>query len=368
MRFSLIFIFLVVVVFSCVKDTPSLDRDLTSIPYNPKVVVVNRPNVIYPEMKIPADNPITEDGVILGRRLFYDPILSSDSTMSCASCHLSKGGFTDNLAVSKGVTGEFGHRSAMALVDLGYMDKGLFWDGRSPSMEDQALRPVEDPVELHHKWPDVVNKLKQHKTYPDYFRKAFGITNTSEITKELAAKAIAQFERTMVSTGDTKYDRYRNGDIFVFDDDELAGFQLFFNASPFLPDAQCGHCHSGPLLSDNRYVNNGLDSVVTLNDFKDKGYGNVTKNINDNGRFRVPTLRNIMLTAPYMHDGRFKTIEEVMAHYMSGGHYATNIDPIMNQLRAQPKLTIEQQNQVIAFLKTLTDTAFVNKPAFQNPF
>lgn len=359
MKQFLIVLFLFSLLFSCKKD----ER-----PYVPTPVVIKKPNKIYADMIIPADNPITEEGVLLGRRLFYDPILSSDSTMGCFSCHKQEFAFTDGLAMSKGVTGEFGKRSSMSLVDVGFFDNSLFWDGRSPVLEDQALRPVEDPIELHHKWPNLVEKLKRHPTYPDYFRKAFGIKDTSEITKELAAKAIAQFERTIVSTGVTKYDQYRNGNVDAFDDDELDGYYLFFNASSFLPDAQCGHCHSGALLSDNRYLNNGIDSVGTLEDFIDKGYGVTTGNVNDNGRFRVPTLRNVMLTAPYMHDGRFKTIDEVMDHYISGGHYATNVDPIMNQLRAQKKISKIQRNQVIAFLKTLTDTALINNPAYKNPF
>jgi len=368
MKHFLIIFILISIGYSCKKETISADRDLTNIAYDPKPVVIKKPNVIFADMIIPADNPITEDGVILGRRLFYDPILSKDSTMGCFSCHKQEFAFTDGMAMSKGITGQLGKRSSMSLVDVGFFDNHLFWDGRSPNLEDQALRPVEDPIELHNEWGNLVEKLKKHPTYPDYFRKAFGIKNTSEITKELAAKAIAQFERTIVSTGNTKYDQFRNGNIDAFTDDELDGFYLFFNASPFLPDAQCGHCHSGALLSDNRYLNNGIDSVITLEDFKDKGYGAITGNINDNGRFRVPTLRNVLLTAPYMHDGRFKTIDEVMNHYISGGHYATNVDPIMNQLRAQMKISTKQKNQVIAFLKTLTDTSLINNPAFKNPF
>ncbi len=356
---------------SCTPDptTPTdPGKDLTGIPFDTTHYTIKKPNNIYPEMIVPSDNLTTYEGVELGRRLFYDPILSSDSTMSCGSCHKQEFAFTDGNAVSKGVTQMFGRRSSMSLVDIGYMDKGLFWDGRSISLEAQALLPVEDPIELHENWANVEAKLRRHPTYPEYFRKAFGIQNSKEITKELVAKAIAQFERTIVSTGNTKYDRFRNGEIDAFDDDEYAGYVLYFNADQFKPDAQCGHCHSGALLTDNRYINNGLDVVANLESFIDKGRGAVSNDISDNGRFRIPSLRNVMLTAPYMHDGRFKNIDQVINHYFSGGNYAENIDPLMIQLKNQPKLLPNERLQLIAFLNTLTDTSLINNKAYSNPF
>ena len=204
-------IFVVLIVSSC-KDPsgPSEDPegDLTDIPYNPVDFDLIVPDG-YPEMEIPADNPMTVDGVELGRFLFWDPILSADNSMSCGSCHFPVGGFTDTLPVSVGIDGIPGRRSSMALMNVGYYYEGLFWDGRSTTLEEQALLPVEDPIELHNQWPNVVQKFKEHEFYPEMFRKAFGIDNTSEITKELAAKAIAQFERSMVSSGQSKYDRQR---------------------------------------------------------------------------------------------------------------------------------------------------------------
>ena len=166
-------------------------------------------------------------------------------------------------------------------------------------------------------------------------------------------------------SGNAKFDKiFRREDFFT--DDELDGYQLFFNASG-APDAQCGHCHTTPFFNSNDYFNNGLDSAKTLQEFKDIGRGRVTGKAFDNGKFRAPSLRNIELTAPYMHDGRFKTLAEVVEHYASGGHYAENVDPFLPQI-AQIKPTAKQKSQIILFLKTLTDTSFVKNPAFQNPF
>ena len=190
-RATLLFIFVLgaTVWQSCKKDSPEPGEpgiDLRGIAYDPKPYTVIKPDH-FPQVPIPPDNPLTIDGVQLGRRLFYDPILSGDSTQSCASCHLPQGSFTDNLAVSVGIDGISGRRSAMSLLNIAYATNGLFWDGRSPSLEDQALRPVEDPIEMHATWVDVVAKLKIHPTYPELFRKAFGIQNSKEMTKELAA-------------------------------------------------------------------------------------------------------------------------------------------------------------------------------------
>ncbi len=358
----------VMLIWGCRKPSgvdPSDECEpLTHIDYEPtpKEVVVP-PN--FPPMPVPPDNPITEEGVALGRYLFYDPILSSDSTMSCASCHMPELSFTDGLAVSEGVTGEQGTRSAMSLLNVGYFLNGLFWDGRSPDLEDQALQPVENPVELHESWPRVEEKLRRHSLYPELFRKAFGIENTCEITKELTAKAIAQFERILVSSGQSKYDRRVNGVPGVFfTESELRGFDMFFDISPELPDAECGHCHNVPFFTTNDYFNNGIEAVSDLNGFPDKGRGDVTGSIFDNGKFRAPTLRNITLTAPYMHDGRFQTLEEVLDHYNSGGHYADNRDPLIRPL----SLTEEQKQDIINFLKTLEDIPFTQNPEFQNPW
>jgi len=336
--------------------------DLTEIQYNPIPYEVNLPDG-YPIFEVPADNPLTVDGVKLGRELFYDPILSVDSTMSCGSCHMQKFSFTDGLAVSPGVDGVAGKRSSMSLLDVGFFYKGLFWDGRVTTLEEQALLPIEDPIELHNTWPNVIEKFRAHQIYPELFRKAFGIEDDSEITKELAAKALAQFERTLVSSGNSKYDKVEDGrDIFT--DEELMGFEIYFKEGKTgLPDGQCFHCHDVPLFTNNDFVNNGLDEAMDYSDFVDQGRGEVLGISEKNGTFRIPSLRNIEHTAPYMHDGRFNTLEEVLDHYTTGGKQSLGKDGLIDSIF----LDTEQKAAVVAFLKTLSDEDFLNNPAYENP-
>jgi cytochrome c peroxidase len=336
---------------------------LIDIPYEPNEYVLQIPQG-FPKMIIPTDNPLTIDGVELGRRLFYDAILSSDGSMSCSSCHLPGGNFTDNKDFSPGVTGQLSKRSSMTLLNIGFVNSGLFWDGRVATLEEQALIPVEDPIELHDSWPNVESKLQNDSEYPVLFRKAFGIESKDEITKDLAVKAIAQFERTMISSGQSKYDRVING-LDVFSDEELAGHNIFFDIDPDVSrHAECGHCHNAPLFTSNEYFNNGIENVVDLNSFPDKGRGAVTGRLFDNGTFRSPTLRNIFQSAPYMHDGRFETIDEVLDHYATGGHVVDNIGAVLRPLT----MTSEDRSNLKAFLKTLEDPVFIAAPQLQSPF
>lgn len=347
-------------ILACKKD--STDNDLSGIEYNPEPYNVNIPQG-FPALVIAEDNPLTQEGVQLGRRLFYDPILSADNSMSCSSCHKREHGFADDVALSVGIDGIEGERNAMSLLNVGFFDTGLNWDGSSDFLENQALEPVENPVELHEDWANVEEKLRAHDDYPARFRKAFGITNKNEITKELAAKALAQFQKIIISGGNSKYDKTLTGEIFP-SDSELNGYDMFNDISPDLPDAECGHCHTGPLLTTNEYFNNGLDGVSDLNNFPDIGRGAVTDYIFDNGKFRAPSLRNIVLTAPYMHDGRFETLEEVMEHYNSGGHYADNLDPLITNLN----LSDDDIQDIIDLLHTFTDTTYLQNPDLTNPF
>ena len=348
-------------------DMPEIKGDLEHIAYDPQALEVDVPEGM-PPLTSPAGNPLTVDGVKLGRFLFYDPILSKDSTMSCFSCHFPQGAFTDNLALSPGVDGIAGKRSAMSLENVGFYNNGLFWDGRAHTLEEQALQPIENPLELNVSWETVEKRLRRHPEYPIMFRKAFGINDSKEIDRELAARAIAQFERTLVSSGTSKFDRkFLKKEIGVdFSEAEVRGFDLFFDMpdSP-LPDAQCFHCHNMPLFTTNEYFNNGLQQAATLDDFPDPGRGAITGNKIDNGKMRAPSLRNVMLTAPYMHDGRFATIEEVLDFYNQGIHFSTNLD---ENLLIPMGLTPQMKTDIIAFLQTLTDTAFVNNPAYGNPF
>jgi len=356
-NFSIILGAAILLFAACKKTMGEFDQ----IPYNPVEIAVKGPQG-FPQMPIPNDNKTTREGVDLGRRLFYDKILSGDLSMSCSSCHEPAGNFTDNLGTSTGIDGIAGRRSSMSLLDVGFADKGLFWDGRVSSLEEQALVPVEDPIELHTTWPDVVNRLKEHEEYPELFRKAFGISDREEITKELAAKALAQFQRTLVSSGDAKYDRWIRNEV-DFSDEEYLGFILFFDLDADTKDAECGHCHNAPLFTTNEYFNNGIEDINGLA-FPDVGRFMVTGDSTDLGKFKVPTLRNIMMTAPYMHDGRFQTLREVINHYNSGGHFQLTKDPLIRPLQLEG----HEIDALISFIETLTDSTFVDNPAHHNPF
>lgn len=379
-------IFLFALICACCNDdnTPMDDDtggggdpgiDLTDIAHSPTPYDFPTP-IFFPEPSLPADNPLTHEGVELGRRLFYDPILSADSTMSCGSCHNPATSFADNLKTPLGIDGEAGPRNTMPLINLAFVPSLEFnWDGKFPDLATQAIEPVENPIELHEDWDNVEEKFRNHPTYPEYFRKAFGIENSKDITRDLVTRAIEQFELTLVSS-DSYYDRavVRIEPGVFLSDNEFRGMALFQDEgadTTFAKDAQCWHCHSFGtsqietiLFTDGSFKNNGLDSVGSLTEFEDLGRGAITGDLGDNGLFRVPTLRNIALTAPYMHDGRFATLEEVIDHYADGGHPAPNVDANI------PSIDLNEQDKadIIAFLHTLTDTIFTQNPAYQNPF
>ena len=363
---TLVIIGMVISILSSCGDEVMADTDkgidLTNIPYAPEAYTINVPED-YPEMLIPEDNPTTKDGVNLGRHLFFDPILSADSTMSCINCHLPKGSFTDNKALSPGIDGITGRFSSMSLFNVGFYDTGLFWNGRSPDLETQALAPIEDPLELHDTWDNVERKLRGSDRYHELFRKAFGIDNSNEITRDLATKSLAQFQRTIVASGQSKYDLWKSGDYF-FDDLEFYGYQMYFDITEDVKQVECNHCHSDPLMTSNDYLNNGLQEAATFDDFENPGLGEVSGRRVDNGLFRTPTLYNVMLTAPYMHDGRLATIDDVLDHYDSGGKISPSADALLRPL----EMTSFERRAIKAFLHTLTDTAYLNNPMLQDPF
>jgi cytochrome c peroxidase len=320
----------------------------------------------FPDMIIPSDNPMTMEGVELGRWLFYEKRLSGNDSMSCASCHLAQHGFSDPNKYSTGIDGIAGTRNSMALINLGW-DNFFFWDGRASTLEKQILEPVPNPIELHQSWPDAIYKLNLDIAYRNRFFKAFGEPGIDSLK---AAKAIAQFIRTMISAS-SKFDvmyKYENGMplnnqeqalLQQVDVEEWAGYDLFKS----LNGADCFHCHNGTLMRVKKYSNNGLDA-----NFTDLGRGAVTHNPEDYGKFKVPTLRNIALTAPYMHDGRFQTLDEVIEHYSSGVHISPTIDPLIefaNQGGVQ--LSTEEKYLLKKFLLTLTDNSFVSNPKFKDP-
>lgn len=320
----------------------------------------------FPQMQIPGDNPLTAEGVELGRFLFYENRLSGDNSMSCASCHSPQNSFADGKQFSKGIDGIEGTRNSMALINLGWQ-QFFFWDGRKATLEDQILEPVPNPIEMHQSWKDATYKLSVDPIYRNRFYRAFG---SSDIDSMKVAKAIAQFLRTLISAN-SKYDvmyKYANNytlsaseqtTLQQISPEEWAGFDLFKS----LNGADCFHCHNGPLMQVQKFSNNGLDAIPS-----DAGRGMVTGNSQDNGKFKVPTLRNIGYTAPYMHDGRFTDLDQVIEHYSSGIYQSSTIDPMIEyafqggvQLDAQEKMLLK------AFLLTLNDDSFINNPDFKDP-
>lgn len=344
----------------------SCRKDPNIVAYEPKVLNLSPPPFFAPFLPT-ADNILTEEGVELGRMLFYDPILSEDGTQSCASCHNQKFAFTDNgKAVSVGIKGIAGTRNSMPLFNLNWHARGFFWDGRAPTLQEQILIPIEDPIEMASTVEGALERINASQSYNTLFYKAFGVQKATE--KELA-KAIEQFMLTMISSN-SPYDQWRRGQRGLSQEalDGLAFTQAENDPSIGQRGGDCFHCHgqSGELFSINDFTNNGLDAVLT-----DQGYVIATGLQRDAGKFKTPSLRNLAFTAPYMHDGRFNTLEEVLDHY--GDHVALNapnIDPNMRHSRrlGQIQFTRQEKDIMLAFLNSLNDSAFVNNPAFSNPF
>ena len=317
----------------------------------------------FPPMDIPDNNPLTEQGVELGRFLFYDKILSGDNTLACAGCHQPENAFSDPNQYSEGIHGDFGTRQSMALINIGWAEE-FFWDGRAFGIEDQVHRPVSDVIEMAQDWEELIVEIQETELYPPLYGAAFG---SSTVTKDRTAKALASFMRAIVSY-ESNYDKAPIN--YTFTDLEQYGFDLFVSEGGYDEEneigtgADCFHCHSigAKLFTDNLPHNNGLDSIFT-----DLGYGGITGDPLQMGMFKTPTLRNITLTSPYMHDGRFTTLEEVVDHYDSGGNPSETIDPFMKYTEGGLHLTQYQKDALIAFLHTLTDEDFTTNPLYQDP-
>lgn len=356
MRYLFVITILLYCCWSCTKDKAVFEFT----PYS-----IEKPSH-FPEMLIPSDNPMSVEGVELGRMLFYDERLSLDNSISCASCHNQFNSFSDSKPFSHGVYDSIGTRNSMALINLGWQ-KFFFWDGRAQTLEEQILEPVPNPVEMHQSWDKTIEKLNQEEFYRNEFYRVF---KSKTITKDLVSKAIAQFLRTLISAS-SKYDvMYKIEYSFPLNSkekeiskqispEEWAGYDLFKS----LNGADCFHCHNGPLMQIQKYSNNGLDNVPL-----DLGRELITGFSSDRGKFKIPTLRNIALTAPYMHDGRFETLDEVIEHYSSGIHQSPTIDPLIEfAFQGGVQLDSEQKSLLKAFLNTLTDYEFINNPKFSKP-
>jgi cytochrome c peroxidase len=306
----------------------------------------------FPNPTIPADNPTTVEGVVLGRRLFYDPILSGDSTQACASCHHQDHAFGGPTRFASGIDGVQGTRQAPTIINAAWLPSA-FWDGRAASLEDQASQPVPNPDEMHLDWDEAVRRIQRHPEYPDLFCNVFG---SSTITKDRVVMAIGQFERTFVSAN-SKYDKFTRGELELSPLEEK-GRLIFFTEV-----GDCVHCHGQAVGFDGDFHNIGLDSIPV-----DKGLEAITGDPADAGKFKTPSLRNIMASAPYMHDGRFNTIDEVLDHYNLGFHDSPLVDPLIRTRLSRPSMTGDQIQALKAFLGTFTDSTFLNNPALSNPY
>jgi cytochrome c peroxidase len=314
-----------------------------------------RPTPLY--LKIPkgwpktnydfSKNPLTEEGFQLGRQLFYDPILSKDSTISCASCHLQATGFTHvDHSLSHGIDGKIGDRNSMTMMNLAW-SKTFMWDGGVNHLDVQALNPITSPVEMNETLTNVVQKLQKSEKYKSLFVAAFGDEN---ITGQRVLKALSQFELMLVSSN-SKYDKVMLKEL-KFTKQEQNGYQLF--------KTNCASCHTEPLFTNGTFQNNGIPLDTTLNDI---GRQRVTEKSEDYMRFKVPTLRNIQFTNPYMHDGRFNKLTEVIKHYNS---IVVN-KRLPKQLQKRMNLTDNERVDLVAFLLTLTDSEFLFNKRFAYP-
>ncbi|MGB8170772.1 MAG: MbnP family protein [Chthoniobacteraceae bacterium] len=306
----------------------------------------------FPQVSLPPDNPLTVEGAALGRRLFGDAQLSINGAQSCATCHQQSHAFSDPRPVSLGAEGQRGARNAMPLFNLAWHG-AMFWDGRAKTLRDQIIRPIQDEDEMHETLPGVIAKLERDPTYPEEFARAFG---SSGITAARLAKAIEQFLLTLVSQ-DSRFDRAARK-LETLTEEEKRGLQLFvteFDPARGLRGADCFHCHGGTLFTDHEFHHNGLLLAP-----EDPGRQAVTGNEADRGKFKTPSLRNVALTAPYMHDGRFRTLEEVVEHYSGPMERTGALDPnLAKHPEGGLQLTAEEKQALVAFLKTLSDEAFI---------
>ena len=325
---------------------------LPEAPYNYANVMLPR-HLAVMRTNIPKDNPITDHGATLGRVLFYDKRLSANGTTACASCHLQEYAFSDPEQFSTGFAGAKTPRNSMGLANGRFFQADhFFWDARVKSLEELALLPFQSPIEMGSTLDQVVAKITASPFYPPLFAKAFG---SPEINPDCIAKALAQFIRAMVSY-QSRYDEGIATGFRHFTGQERFGLELFM-----AQHVGCRLCHTTDTQIVNFPRNNGLDMV-----YADKGVGSVTGDGFDHGRFKPPSLRNVALTAPYMHDGRFATLQDVLQHYTSGVQLHKNLDSFMPENGLN--LTARQRDAIEAFLHTLTDLSFVNDPKFSDPF
>jgi len=369
-----------VLIIACSKDETEIAQEdlvakylnLPATPYNyanPSLPAYLSAPPIQGQINTPADNQITDPGATLGRVLFYDKTLSKNKTISCASCHKQENAFSDFEVLSKGFNGGSTRRNSMSLIDAKYYPIGMFfWDQRAATLEQQVLMPIQDLVEMGITLDTLVKRVQDQPYYSSLFTKAFG---NGTINSNTISKALSQFVRSIISY-QSKYDQGRqmlptapapppNAVFPNFTAQENRGKEIFLS-----PIGGCAPCHGSETFTAPEAKNNGLDATIT-----DRGFGTVTGNAADDGEFKVTTLRNVELTAPYMHDGRFTTLEQVIEHYNSGVKNHPNLSPQLKLPNGQPRLlniSVADKVALVAFLKTLTDRNVTTDVKYSNPF
>jgi cytochrome c peroxidase len=296
-------------------------------------------------------NPLTEEGVALGKMLFYDPILSRNNTISCGFCHQQQSAFTHHgHDVSHGIDDQLGRRNSLPVQNLIWY-RNFFWDGGVHQLDLVPLNPIANPVEMDEDTQQLIAKLEDKQKYRDQFQAAFG---SEEVTSEKFLQALSQFMATMVSAN-SLYDQHVRNEGITLTTEQLDGRALF--------EVHCATCHATDLFTDQSFRNNGISSEANLP--KDKGREEITLNPDDRGKFKVPSLRNVEYTSPYMHNGKLKTLQEVLDFYSSGVQMNSTLDPLLNRDgNLGIPLSSDEKKKIIAFLKTLTDEQFLSDRRF----
>jgi cytochrome c peroxidase len=330
MKWLLSFFTVSVCLFSTSADPSPIAKDSL-----PEALPFEKSPLGLKPINAPESNPITSEKIALGRALFFDPILSGNQTVACASCHDPAKAFAGPEAKPKGIHGTPTKRKAPALINRAF-GSVFFWDGRVSTLEEQALQPIEDPDEMGAKLPEVIERLKKSEKYNALFQKAF----SDGVTQENLAKALATFQRVLLK-GDSPVDRFtQKGERKAMTEEQLHGFWLY-ESKGF-----CWKCHSGSNFTDESFRNTGVSWGQA-----DLGRFQVTQKESDKGKFKTPTLRGVATSGPYMHDGSLKTLEEVVDFYDKGGNQNPHLDQAMKPL----KLTAEEKKSLVAFLKALSE-------------